>query len=59
MRWRGAARWRGVVSGIEGRASAYVCQAGACRLPVTEVAAFERELDAIGLAPLPIPPPSG
>ncbi len=44
---------------LEGRASAYVCEAGACRLPVAEVAAFERELDAIGLAPLPIPPSSG
>jgi uncharacterized protein YyaL (SSP411 family) len=44
---------------LEGRASAYVCQGGVCRLPVVEVAAFERELDAIGLAPLSIPPHSG
>jgi uncharacterized protein YyaL (SSP411 family) len=44
---------------IGGRATAYVCEAGVCRLPVTGVEAFERELDAIGLAPLPTPPPSG
>ncbi|MEJ2290837.1 MAG: hypothetical protein P8Y05_03855, partial [Deinococcales bacterium] len=35
---------------IGGRATAYVCRAGACRLPVTEVDAFEAELDALGLA---------
>ena len=51
--------WAQGRSRLDGRATVYVCEAGACRLPVTEVEAFERELDAIGLAPLPIPPPSG
>jgi len=44
---------------LEGRATAYVCRAGACRLPVVGAAAFERELDAIGLAPLPAAPRAG
>ena len=44
---------------VRGRATAYVCRAGACRLPVDDAAAFERELDAIDLAPLPAPPVAG
>ncbi len=44
---------------LEGRATAYVCRAGACRLPVADARAFERELDAIDLGPLPLPPRSG
>jgi uncharacterized protein YyaL (SSP411 family) len=38
---------------VGGRATAYVCEAGTCRLPATDPAAFERALDAIGVPSAP------
>ncbi len=36
---------------LDGRATAYVCEAGTCRLPVTTPEAFEEALDAVGIVP--------
>jgi len=37
---------------LDGRATAFVCRAGTCRLPVTAPEDFERELDSVGAEPL-------
>ncbi len=38
---------------LAGRATAYLCRGGACRLPVTEASDLARQLDEAGLTPLP------